>query len=218
MMFMKLSEDDDKIICEIRQGQVELEYDKDKPKEFDDGVALAVLLAKEVVFINDHWWLKDWPKEAQKTFSVNVNCNDVFAWGCAAAEEMFIGDIEEVYRYWEKDNDCGPAVWCMIKRREMPQAPAIKYIEKSGVFNVEELRVKHNLRPCWYDLMSKNLADAQYGKYAAWCAERGEAPLERNSVKWWTGWTEYAKAHPGWEKEDWYVGVRVATKAHWDSL
>ena len=40
----------------------------DKPETemmFEEGQALARLLAEEVIFLNSHWWEKDWPSRAK---------------------------------------------------------------------------------------------------------------------------------------------------------
>ena len=99
---------------------------------FEESKALARLLADDVVFLNNHWWAKDWPEEAQKITSLNVNCNDVFAWACADAEEMEYSEIRALYDLWDKDRDWGAAKWCAIKRNQKPQPPVIASMKKSG--------------------------------------------------------------------------------------
>jgi len=108
---------------------------------FEEGQALAVLLAHEVVFLNDHWWQKDWSKWAQSLTSLNVNCNDVFASACADAEEMPYREIENVYRMWKMDSEWGPAVWAMIRRNKMPQRRLEDMIRKAGIWNFEKLPI-----------------------------------------------------------------------------
>ena len=68
---------------------------------FDENDALAHLLSTKQIFISDFSWRrakenKDtpediWPEDACKCFSINANCNDVFAWGCADAENGWSG-------------------------------------------------------------------------------------------------------------------------------
>lgn len=112
--------------------------------QFEKELALAALLANEVIFLNDHWWMKDWPEEAQKTTSLNVNCNDVFAWGCADAESCTIHDLPDIYRMWRKDPQWGAAVWCMKKRNQMPQPPLERMIRVAGIWSFEELGLAPN--------------------------------------------------------------------------
>ena len=85
-----------------------------------------------------------WPETAVNTFSINVNCNDVFAWASADAEEMFYEDLEDVYTHWEKDPSWGPAVWCIKKRNLMPQRPVYEAIMKAGIWNLDEMNLRSN--------------------------------------------------------------------------
>jgi hypothetical protein len=124
----------------------------DKETVFDEEAALAMLLACEVVFLNTHWWKADpkftkedlWSESAANTFSINVQCNDVFAWASADAEEMFHEDIESVYTHWEKDPYWGPAVWCIKKRNLMPQKPVYEAIMKAGIWNLDTMGLQPN--------------------------------------------------------------------------
>lgn len=111
---------------------------------FEEEAALAHLLMNEVVFLNSHWWEKEWPEAARKQTSINVNCNDVFAWGCADAESMLHDDIENLYRMWRKDPEWGSAVWCMIRRNQMPQKPVEKRIRDAGIWDLDSLKLGEN--------------------------------------------------------------------------
>jgi hypothetical protein len=112
--------------------------------EFNENHALAHLLAEDKLMIGNNWWWKDWPEAAQATFSIHVLCNDVFAWGCADAEEMRYVDLEEVYEYYHKDPIWGTAVWCIQKRVEMPQKPVYKAIMEAGIWNLDTMGLKEN--------------------------------------------------------------------------
>ena len=131
--------------------------DKEFPARdfFEEENALALLLINEVVFLNSHWWEDKWPDEAKKRTSLNVNCNDIFAWGCADAENMDYRDIEHVYRMWRADPKWGPAKWCAIRRNQQPQLPVIAAMKKDGA---------------WDDMMEKlgeNTQDAEVQAYLA---------------------------------------------------
>ncbi len=102
---------------------------------FEEGQALARLLAEEVIFLNSHWWEKDWPERARKITSLNVNCNDIFAWACADAEEVEHGEIQALYDLWLKDRTWGAAKWCAIKRNQKPQPPVIASMKKAGAWD-----------------------------------------------------------------------------------
>jgi hypothetical protein len=134
-----------------------------KEMVFEPEKALAHMLLNEVIFINSHWWKFEqvgeagpdgwktipredatWTKEESKIISVNVNCNDVFAWGCADAEELPYDEIENLYRMWVRDPSWGSAIWCMKQRKEMPQKPVEDRIRKAGIWNFEELGLEKN--------------------------------------------------------------------------
>jgi hypothetical protein len=104
------------------------------------GHKLAHLLAEDVIFCNNGWWFeeegKPWPKDY---ITLHVNCNDVFAWGAADAEDVTSSELSDLYEMWEKDNNWGPAAWCIKKRKEMPQPPVEKLIREQAIWNLEEL-------------------------------------------------------------------------------
>lgn len=117
----------------------------DKPETemiFDEGKALAMLLNNEIVFINSHWWMDGWPKNAQKTFSINCNCNDIFAWGSADAEEVEYDELQDLYDHVIKDPVWGASIWCIKKRQMMPQAPVLRSIEKAGIWDLKSIVTK----------------------------------------------------------------------------
>lgn len=119
---------------------------------FEAEVALAVLLLADVVFTNDHWWMKDekyaegpvWPEAACKITSLNVNTNDVLMWGCADACEMTHAEIEEVYDYWDKDPSWGTAVWYCKKMNMMPQKPVADSIRKQSIWDIDSMGLEKN--------------------------------------------------------------------------
>lgn len=109
----------------------------DKPpveRIFESREALAVLLASEVLFLNDFWWEEDWPERARKQISINVNCSDIFYWGCADAEELTFSELQSLYDHWIKDKGWGAAVWCIKKRKQTPQKPVLEAILKGGIW------------------------------------------------------------------------------------
>ena len=109
-------------------------------EEFEDGLALAYLLKKEVVFLNSRWWRN----EDKEQISVAVNCNDVFAWGCADAEPLPYIQIRPLYERVIKDPDWGAAKWCIEQRGQMPQKPVENAIKKAGLWDVDETKVRPN--------------------------------------------------------------------------
>ena len=124
---------------------------------FQPGDALAYLLAADQVFLNDFWWMgrkhnpdNSWPEEATKVFSVNANCNDVFAWGCADAENINYGELEDLYNHYTVDDIWGTAVWCIKKRGIMPQEPVEKAIRNAGIWDLDSLGLKENPSEKYY--------------------------------------------------------------------
>jgi len=122
---------------------------------FEPDAALAHLLINNVIFINDHWWEKTWPEAAQKTFYMGVNCNDTFAWASADSEELLFEDIESLYKMWIKDPSNGADIWCIIRRKELPQAPVEQMIRKAGVWDLDALIKEHDLQPNGYEVWCK---------------------------------------------------------------
>jgi hypothetical protein len=96
---------------------------------------LAFLINECVIFCNNGWWDEKWPKDA---ISLHVNCNDIFAWGCADSEDIRCGELKDLTDLYLKDEAWGAAVWCIKKRRQMPQAPVAKDMREAG-YNLEEL-------------------------------------------------------------------------------
>ena len=118
----------------------------------------------EVIFLSSNWFQNEWPEAAQKQICVFVVCNDMFAWGCADGEDLPFDEIENLYRMWRKDPQWGPAIWCMIKRKEMPQKPLEKMIRKAGIWDLDSLG------------LDKNVTDAQVTAWlsAALSGEKGK--------------------------------------------
>lgn len=105
---------------------------------FETDVALAVLIAENVVFLNSHWWREDFSDKDKRLISVNVVCSDIFAWACADAERLPYNEIQNLYELWEKDSDWGPAAWCIKQRKQAPQKLVEDAMTKAG-WNVREL-------------------------------------------------------------------------------
>jgi len=134
---------------------------KDKPAEeiFEEEDALAHMLINGVIFLNSHWWREDWKEEDRRLPSLNVNCNDVFAWACADAEPLPHGEIKNLYDMWRKDPRWGPAVWCIMQRRQMPQAPVEKRIRAAGIWDLDALGLNANTQDA--EVHAKFVAFAQ---------------------------------------------------------
>jgi len=170
----------------------------EKEMIFEQEAALALLLINEVIHINSHHWKKEWPEDARKSTALGVNCSDIFAWGCADSEEISVDEIESLYRMWKHNAKWGAALWCMIKRREMPQSPVADAMRKDGV-DLGAFQKEHNLRINFYSGCCLAQAKFKYETYIAWCHEKGcdGRPFDAG---WWKGWDDFSKAHPDWEE------------------
>jgi hypothetical protein len=111
---------------------------------FERELALAELLLAGVVFLNNHWWEDNWPEKAKDTISMNIVCNDVFAWGTADLEEASYRDICSIWGHWKIDPIWGTAVWCMKKKKLMPQKPVEKLIREAGIWDLDAMELDEN--------------------------------------------------------------------------
>ena len=124
---------------EIAYGFVSVdEPDKGKLYPCIDNM-LALLLLKEVVFLNSHWREKEWPEKAREQPAICASCNDVFSWGLADSEVVSYYEIETVFEHWLKDPKWGTAVWCIKKREKLPQPSVYFEIQKGGIWDLEKL-------------------------------------------------------------------------------
>ena len=88
--------------------------------DFDPDLALRYLLLNDILIINNFWWKKDWPEDAQRMTSLSVNCSDTFSYACADAEELMFDELEDLYQHVIKDKIWGSTVWCIKKRKKKP--------------------------------------------------------------------------------------------------
>lgn len=169
---------------------------------FEEPMALAHLLINEVIHLNSHHWEDSWPKAARDSTHLGVDCSDVFAWACSDSEDAAYADIEPLYRMWAKDHRWGAAVWCMIKRGQMPQRPVEKRIRDAGIWDMDALKAEHGLLPNHYDGISGVWATHKYDAYCAWERAQGKDPLPFDK-DWWEGWRRYVAEHPDWHDAAW---------------
>lgn len=192
----KVSEfDSDKIKYMIEPGSIEWDMNwsgnkpdggrmyPDKPDKeiiFEPQLALALLLNNQVICIDNHWWEKDWPEKARNSTYLGVNCSDVFSWGCSECEEISYREIKDLYLMYKQDSRNGPILWCMKKRREMPQNPVADSMRKEGI-DLDAFQKEHNLRVNLYNGFNGALHkagikydDANYANFRAqWIKDNG---------------------------------------------
>lgn len=129
-----------------------------------------------------------------------VNCSDVFVWGSSDEEILPLDEIEAAYRLW-RERPWGAQIWCLIKRKQMPQEPVEEAMRKAG-WDMDSLKHRYGLRDNEYDGISGILASRKYAAYSDWERERGREPRPFDAY-WWQGWDQYEAAHPDWPDEDW---------------
>lgn len=108
---------------------------------------LARLLKDEVLFCNQREYLdidfitdekgvvkgsKPSMEIAGRTTILFVNCNDLFAWGCADSEDLLNEEIGPLYKMHMSDPEYGASKWCCIKRNMKPQKPIVDRWKKAG--------------------------------------------------------------------------------------
>lgn len=116
-------------------------YEYDGKRCLIENVALAELLRADVLFCNTRQYHCPMSNKLQEdTIVLFVNCNDVFAWGCADAEAIKSGDeagdeLYELYRMWETDPQWGATKWVCQKRNQRPQDPIRDDMKKAGAWD-----------------------------------------------------------------------------------
>lgn len=58
---------------------------------------------------------------------LSVNCNDLFYWACADAEDFTIDDLHDLDRAIAESPEHGTLLWCCRQRGMRPQKPYYKY-------------------------------------------------------------------------------------------
>jgi len=118
-------------------------------KEYcDEELALSILLKEGILFCNERRYA-EYNKDTLlgSTIVLYVICNDIFAWGCADAEDLPLTEVPYLYKLWEGDNKWGSVKWCCSRRKEKPQFPIIEAIKKDNSWN----EIMENLPENRYD-------------------------------------------------------------------
>lgn len=120
---------------------------------FDEDQALAALLMEEVVFLSGANSKNAQPSDL--SWTVMLNCNDVFMWGCADCEPIGYHELQTVYDLWCKGGGNATDAWVCKRRNEKPQRPVEKSIREAGFWDDE----METLPPNQYDLWRKEEAE-----------------------------------------------------------
>lgn len=117
-----------------------MEINEDKIIEnVDEELALACLLAADVLFINVINISSGSIPEF--TTCVYVDASDIFMWGCADAESITSNDHEnpseiiELYKLWKENEVWGRVKWLCFKRDIQPQRPVKDLMIKANYWD-----------------------------------------------------------------------------------
>lgn len=115
-------------------------------ERYDEDLALAILLKESILFSNEASFSYTFEGKIynEKTTGLFVNCNDIFAWGCADAENLPYDQISILYKMWKDDNKWGFAKWCCKIRNQQPQSPVKKDMIKDGSWDEEMDKLSAN--------------------------------------------------------------------------
>lgn len=105
--------------------------------EFEPDLALQYLLSNDILIVNNFWWKKEWPEDAQRMTSLSVNCSDTFSYACADAEELLYEELEELYQHVIKDPIWGSTVWCIKKRKLKPISEIFNELTENPIWKDE---------------------------------------------------------------------------------
>ena len=124
-----------------------VKYEYKGKENFNSEAALASLLIEKKIHLNNFWWVDNLEQEQKERFSLNVNCNDVFAWACSDGENLDFKELKDLFNHYEKDNYWGTQIWCIKKRNMLPQKPVFDDIQKKGVWDLTTMNLDNN--PSW---------------------------------------------------------------------
>lgn len=97
---------------------------------------VAKLLDDDVLFCNSRKYVDFHTNEIRpETLVLFVLCNDVFAWGCADAEEITLDEVPNLFELHEKNPKFGSVQWVCVKRNEKPQNPVVKWMKDHDGWN-----------------------------------------------------------------------------------
>lgn len=120
---------------------------------FFEDVAIVQLLEDGVLFASSHKYGVSESKNSQKgdtikvlgeTITLFVVCSDIFAWGCADAEDLPMEKVESLYALCLKYPNWGSAIWCCLQRNEKPQSPVAKKMKEENCWPEELDKLNQN--------------------------------------------------------------------------
>jgi len=89
---------------------------------------LRILTAVAMYNCSDIFWRID---GEYAPITIFANCNDLFYWGCADAEEITEDNIDIFEQSYKDSEDNGVELFCCRVRKMRPQEPYYKYINEN---------------------------------------------------------------------------------------
>ena len=129
------------------------EYSNSPPVTFfHTRAAISLLLEDGVLrvfnrpFIENSWKPEDeWVISDEKTITLEVMCNDLFAWGVADCETVTVeeritdfnrtDDMCHLLKLYLENGSFGIMKWCCMKRNMQPQAPIVEWMKEDGYWD-----------------------------------------------------------------------------------
>lgn len=134
-------------------------FEVDGKEYCNEEAALSILLRDEVLFCNERDVVFRGEPSGCTTV-LYVNCNDVFAWACADAEDLPNDEIGNLYKMHIADPKWGSIKWCCHRRNEQPQKPVADDMKLDGSWDESMDDLKENA----YDNAHRCIGDAQANK------------------------------------------------------
>jgi len=88
-----------------------------------------ILQVLDLMDTHDSGWNLVWRVEGDDP-GFAVNCNDVFWWGCADAEDLTLESLPVLVQAFEDAGDDGLVLYCARMRKMRPQGAMYKHIGK----------------------------------------------------------------------------------------
>lgn len=83
--------------------------------------------------------------DEEDKINIYVMCSDLFAWGCADAEDVTSEQIPDLYKFWKEDGTgWGSDKWVCVQRNMQPQRPIKDSWIQSGIWDEKMQALPHN--------------------------------------------------------------------------
>jgi hypothetical protein len=113
----------------------------------EHALILAKLLADELMFVGNidtGPFFKSCSNPPDSTVCAWLNCNDLFAWGCADMEPVLMNELPDLYKAHMEDDKWGSVKWCCKHRNLKPQKPIRERMKEAGVWDEEMESLEDN--------------------------------------------------------------------------